>query len=53
MIVGTLVDVGRGRFGSDIIERALGGSGEALHFPVAPAHGLYLVSVRYEDLEWP
>ena len=48
-VVGGLVEVGRGRFDPDIIGRALAPDREVVRFPVAPARGLYLVSVAYGD----
>ncbi|MCK4548388.1 MAG: tRNA pseudouridine(38-40) synthase TruA [Candidatus Eisenbacteria sp.] len=48
-IVGTLVEVGRGRFDTDVFRRALCPEGEILPFAVAPARGLYLVSVTYDE----
>lgn len=47
-IVGTLVGVARGRFGVGIINEALSTGECDRGLPVAPARGLYLVSVTYE-----
>ena len=46
-IVGTLVEVGRGRFEADLIERVLRSDVPMPPYPMAPASGLYLVSVDY------
>jgi tRNA pseudouridine38-40 synthase len=48
-IVGTLVDCGRGRCASATIDALLGGATAARAPCIAPAHGLYLAGVRYED----
>ncbi|MDB4637782.1 MAG: tRNA pseudouridine(38-40) synthase TruA [Planctomycetaceae bacterium] len=47
-ITGTLVDVGRGRYQSDDVERMIAEGNRSLAGPTAPAHGLYLVSVDYD-----
>lgn len=44
-IVGFLVDVGRGRFQPDDAEKLFAGALNNIYF--APAHGLYLVEVKY------
>lgn len=46
-IVGTLVQVGVGKIHPDEIERILHARSRAAAGPVAPAHGLFLVSVSY------
>lgn len=50
ILVGTLVDVGRGHLAEGTIARALAGKERALAGPTAPAHGLTLASI---DLELP
>ena len=47
IIVGTLVEIGRGRWGPQRIELILAEQDRALAGPTAPAHGLYLESVDY------
>lgn len=48
-IAGTLIDVGKGRLAPDDVARALA-SGERDHAgPTAPAEGLYLVRVFYDE----
>lgn len=44
-IVGFLVDVGRGRFKPDDVKKIFAGALNNIYF--APAHGLYLVEVKY------
>lgn len=46
-IAGTLVDVGRGRWPASHLAAILASTDRALAGPTAPAHGLFLVSVRY------
>ncbi len=46
-IVGSLVEVGRGRFGRGSIKRILDSKNRRLAGPTAPASGLYLVGVKY------
>jgi tRNA pseudouridine38-40 synthase len=46
-IVGTLVEIGRGRPAGSM-ERLLAGADRAAAGPTAPAHGLYLVRVDYD-----
>ncbi len=48
-LVGTLVDVGRGRRPPDDISRLLGQTSNAETSPPAPPEGLYFVSARYPD----
>ena len=47
-ILGTLVNVGRGKWPPDIIERIIAGQDRSLAGETAPAHGLYLVRVDYD-----
>jgi tRNA pseudouridine38-40 synthase len=46
-IVGTLVNVGRGKWPVDVMSRIIAGQDRTLAGETAPAHGLYLVSVHY------
>ncbi len=48
-LVGTLVECGRGRTRSDEMPGILASRLGTAAGPVAPAHGLYLTGVRYED----
>lgn len=48
-IVGTLVKVGRGQWTSADVRRVLESQDRAQAGETAPAHGLYLVSVDYEE----
>ncbi len=48
-IVGTLVKVGRGQWGPADVRRVLEGLDRAGAGETAPAHGLYLVCVDYEE----
>ncbi len=48
-LVGTLVTVGEGRTGPDAVADVLAARDRAAAGPVAPPHGLCLVSVEYED----
>jgi tRNA pseudouridine38-40 synthase len=47
-MVGSLVEVGRGKWSADDLFRALESRDRTACGPVAPAEGLYLVSVDYE-----
>jgi tRNA pseudouridine38-40 synthase len=49
-IVGTLVDVGRGRWPAERVRDVLMAADRTLAGPTAPAEGLFLVSVEYGDL---
>ncbi|MFV0446793.1 MAG: tRNA pseudouridine(38-40) synthase TruA [Planctomycetaceae bacterium] len=46
-IVGTLVNVGRGKWPVESLARIIAGQDRSLAGETAPAHGLYLVSVDY------
>jgi tRNA pseudouridine38-40 synthase len=47
-IVGTAVDVGRGRFAADDVKRMIDEGDRSLAGPTAPPQGLYLVGVEYD-----
>jgi tRNA pseudouridine38-40 synthase len=49
-IVGTLVEVGRGRHPVDWIDDVLASRDRAAAGPTAPAAGLFLVAVEYGDM---
>jgi tRNA pseudouridine38-40 synthase len=51
-IVGTLLLVGEGRLGIDGLATALADSGRRRPRALAPAHGLFLLSVSYPDDLW-
>jgi tRNA pseudouridine38-40 synthase len=51
-IVGTLLLVGEGRIGTDGLAMVLADGGRRRPRALAPAHGLYLMSVRYPDEIW-
>ncbi|MBT4867461.1 MAG: tRNA pseudouridine(38-40) synthase TruA, partial [Planctomycetaceae bacterium] len=46
-IVGTLVKVGRGTWSPDDVARIIEGEDRSQAGETAPAHGLYLVEVKY------
>jgi tRNA pseudouridine38-40 synthase len=48
-LVGTLLDVGRGRLPSYVVRRALESGRREEVGPTAPARGLYLLAVRYRE----
>jgi tRNA pseudouridine38-40 synthase len=48
-MVGSLVEVGLGKWSADDLEAALAAADRARCGPVAPADGLYLVSVDYKN----
>ncbi|MDH3291043.1 MAG: tRNA pseudouridine(38-40) synthase TruA [Gemmatimonadota bacterium] len=50
-LVGTMVDVGRDRRPVDDVPRLLGSTDNREASPPAPAHGLYLMHVRYPQLD--
>lgn len=49
-LVGTLLDVGRGKLAPTDVERALATGDRDAAGPTAPACGLYLLSVRYPEV---
>lgn len=51
ILVGTLVDVGRGRLAPEATAGILAGRDRRAAGPTAPACGLYLVAVRYPELD--
>ncbi len=48
-LVGTMLDVGRGRLSADAIPGILAARSRAAAGPTAPAHGLFLLSVEYGE----
>jgi tRNA pseudouridine38-40 synthase len=48
-LVGTMVDVGRGRLGAEAIPGILAARSRAAAGPTAPARGLFLHSVEYDE----
>jgi len=50
-IVGTMIDVGRGKIDANEFERIVLARDRTQAGRTAPAHGLYLVAVRYDDPE--
>lgn len=48
IIVGTLIEVGRGAMASDDMVRILEGLDRGLAGPTAPAHGLTLIGIEYD-----
>ena len=48
-LVGTLLEIGRGRFAPEQVERVLTSGDRALAGPTAPAAGLFLERVVYEN----
>jgi len=52
-IVGTLVNVGRGRWPVDCVSKIIAGQDRSAAGETAPAHGLYLVRVNYPSLAAP
>lgn len=52
-IVGTLVEVGRGKWEPERVLKALKGRDRRLGGPTAPPYGLYLVKVIYEPAIFP
>jgi len=51
-LVGTMLDVGRGRIPVDRIPQILAAKSRAAAGPTAPANGLFLHSVEYNDTEF-
>lgn len=51
-MVGTLVEVGRGRMQPSDIPRILASKDHSLAGPTAPAQGLHLMKVHYPDYPW-
>jgi tRNA pseudouridine38-40 synthase len=49
IIVGTLVDIGRGRRGAGDVQSILDARDRATAGPTVPPHGLYLTHVRYAE----
>jgi tRNA pseudouridine38-40 synthase len=50
-IVGTLVNIGRGRWPVDVMQQILESGDRRLAGETAPAHGLYLVRVHYDGVK--
>jgi tRNA pseudouridine38-40 synthase len=50
-LVGTMLDVGRGRLSADAIPGILAARSRAAAGPTAPARGLFLLSVEYDENE--
>lgn len=50
IIAGTLIEVGRGKYPPDKIKEILNGCNRSLAGPTAPAHGLTLVKIEYENM---
>jgi tRNA pseudouridine38-40 synthase len=48
-LVGTLLEIGRGRFAPEHVERVLGSGDRSLAGPTAPAAGLFLERVVYDN----
>lgn len=46
-IVGTLVEIGRGRWQPDVIDKILDAKNRSAGGPIAPAHGLCLMWIKY------
>jgi tRNA pseudouridine38-40 synthase len=50
-LVGTMLDVGRGRLSADAIPAILAARSRSAAGPTAPAQGLFLHSVEYDEHE--
>jgi tRNA pseudouridine38-40 synthase len=50
-LVGTMLDVGRGRLSVNAIPAILAARSRAAAGPTAPARGLFLASVEYQEQE--
>jgi len=48
-IVGTLVEVGRGRIDSEEFRKIIDSKDRKMAGPTAPAHGLFLKEVKYTE----
>jgi tRNA pseudouridine38-40 synthase len=46
-IVGTLIEIGRGKFPKSSLKKILLSKNRKFAGPTVPAHGLYLVKVNY------
>jgi tRNA pseudouridine38-40 synthase len=49
IMVGTLVEIGMGRLGSDVIRPMLDARDREAAGPTAPPHGLYLQWIRFDQ----
>lgn len=49
IIAGTLVEIGRGHDGPELVDRVLATGDRRLAGPTLPPHGLYLEWIRYEE----
>ena len=49
IIAGTLIEVGRGKYPPEKVQQILDGRNRNLAGPTAPAHGLTLVKIEYEN----
>jgi tRNA pseudouridine38-40 synthase len=52
IMVGTLVEIGRGRYEPQIITEMLAGNHRRCAGMTAPADGLFFMEVEYDDLKW-
>ena len=50
IIAGTLIDIGRGKYLPEKVEEILKGRERSLAGPTAPAHGLTLIKIEYENM---
>lgn len=51
-MVGTLVEIGRGRWQTEQIQQILAAADRAVAGPIAPAAGLCLMQIFYSEKEW-